>query len=137
MNYGSCATGSNNINMNFPPLMDDSRLFSNYYSSVLNDEMLKRNNNIKNNSDYRHYLQINAESIISNNQLNSCNECSVCPYYNKTNLAINKHTPYIFDNTLSNIRPYGYETSDLKELYLSRQKLDSQKHVTKYIINPN
>ena len=117
--------------------MDDSRLFSDYYSSVLNDEMLKRNNNVKNNSDYRHYLQINAQSIISNNQLNACNECSVCPYYSKTNLEINKLTPYIFDHTLSNIRPYGYETSDLKELYLSRQQLDSQKHVSKYIIKPN
>ena len=41
------------------------------------------------------------------------------------------------DHTLSNIRPYGYETSDLKELYLSRQQLDSQKHVSKYIIKPN
>ena len=137
MAYGSCSKGTNNINTNFPPFMDDSRLFSDYYSSVLNDEMLKRNNNVKNNSDYRHYLQINAQSIISNNQLNACNECSVCPYYSKTNLEINKLTPYIFDHTLSNIRPYGYETSDLKELYLSRQQLDSQKHVTKYIIKPN
>jgi hypothetical protein len=137
MSYGLCANGSNNIAMTFPPLMDDSRLFSNYYSSVLNDEMLKRNKNIKTNTDYRHYLQINAEAIISNNQLNSCNECSVCPYYSKTSLEINKHTPYIFDHTLSNIRPYGYETSDLKELYLSRQQLDSQKHVTKYILKPN
>jgi hypothetical protein len=82
-------------------------------------------------------LQVNAQSIISNNQLNSCNECSVCPYYSKANLEINKATPYIFDHTLSNIRPYGYETSDLKELYLSRQKLDSQKHVTKYVVTPN
>ena len=137
MSYGLCANGSNNIAMNFPPLMDNSRLFSNYYSSVLNDEMLKRNKNIKTNTDYRHYLQINAEAIISNNQLNSCNECSVCPYYSKTSLEINKHTPYIFDHTLSNIRPYGYETSDLKELYLTRQQLDSQKHVTKYILKPN
>ena len=137
MSYGLCANGSNNINMNFPPLMDDARLFSNYYSSVLNDEMLKRNKNIKTNSDYRHYLQINAQSIISNNQLNSCNECSVCPYYSKTDLEINKATPYIFDHILSKIRPYGYETSDLKELYITRQQLDAQKHVSKYIIKPN
>ena len=137
MSYGLCANGSNNINMNFPPLMDDARLFSNYYSSVLNDEMLKRNKNIKTNSDYRHYLQINAQAIISNNQLNSCNECSVCPYYSKTDLGINKATPYIFDHILSKIRPYGYETSDLKELYITRQQLDAQKHVSKYIIKPN
>jgi hypothetical protein len=138
MNKGSCSNGSNNIYNNYPLIMDDARLFSNYYSSVFNDEMLKRNKNIITNNDYRKYLQYNAEAIIANNQYNSCNECSVCPYYNnKANSTINKNTPYIFDTTLSQIRPYGYETSDLKEIYLSKQQLDSQKHVSKYVINKN
>ena len=137
MSWGTCYNGSNNIHFNYPPLMEDSRLFSDYNSSVLNDNVLKHRNNIQTNSDYRKYLQTNSNAIIKNNQLIACNECSVCPYYSKTNLEINKLTPYIFDNTLSNIRPYGYETSDLKELYLSRQQLDSQKHVSKYIIKPN
>ena len=137
MSWGTCYNGSNNIHFNYPPLMEDSRLFSDYNSSVLNDNVLKHRNNIQTNSDYRKYLQTNSNAIIKNNQLIACNECSVCPYYSKTNLEINKLTPYIFDHTLSNIRPYGYETSDLKELYLSRQQLDSQKHVSKYIIKPN
>ena len=137
MSWSTCYSGSNNIHFNYPPLMDDSRLFSDYHSSVLNDNILKHRNNIQTNSDYRKYLQVNSDALIKNNQLIACNECSVCPYYSKTNLEINKLTPYIFDNTLSNIRPYGYETSDLKELYLSRQQLDSQKHVSKYIIKPN
>ena len=137
MSWGTCYKGSNNIHFNYPPLMDDSRLFSDYYSSVYNDKLLKENNNIKNNSDYRKYLQINAEAIIKNNQLNSCNECSICPYYsNPSNLTIpiNQKTPYIFDSTLSQDQPYGYENSDLKNLYLSRTQLDSQKHVSKYVI---
>ena len=46
MNKGSCSNGSNNIHYNYPLIMDDARLFSNYYSSVFNDEMLKNNNNI-------------------------------------------------------------------------------------------
>jgi len=138
MSWGTCYSGSNNIHFNYPPLMDDSRLFSDYNSSVLNDNVLKHRNNIKTNSDYRKYLQINSDAIIKNNQLIACNECRVCPYYNSTssNNATSK-TPYVFESTLSRDQPYGYETSNLKNIYLARQQLDAQKHVTKYIIGEN
>jgi hypothetical protein len=136
MSSWSCYSGSNNIHFNYPPLMDDSRLFSDYNSSVLNDNVLKHRNNIRTNSDYRKYLQTNSNALIKNNQLIACNECSVCPYYNSTssNNATGK-TPYIFMSTLTRDQPYGYETSNLKNIYLSQQQLDAQKHVTKYIIS--
>ena len=124
--------GSHNIHFNYPPLMDDSRLFSDYHSSVFNDKVLKENNNIQTNSDYRKYLQVNADAIIKNNQLNSCGES---PYYTQTSFTTNHKTPYIFDSTLSSSDLI--DTSDLKDLYLSRQRLDSQKHVTKYVISQN
>jgi len=126
------SNGSHNIHFNYPPLMDDSRLFSDYHSSVFNDKVLKENNNIKTNSDYRKYLQVNADAIIKNNQLNSCGES---PYYTQTYFKNNNKTPYIFDSTLSSSDLT--DTSDLKDLYLSRQRLDSQKHVTKYVISEN
>ena len=136
MSWGTCYNGSNNIHFNYPPLMEDSRLFSDYNSSVLNDNVLKHRNNIQTNSDYRKYLQTNSNAIIKNNQLIACNECSVCPYYNNTNSnnITNSNSPYIFEYTLSQNQPYGYETSNLKNLYLTQQQLDAQKHVTKYII---
>ena len=124
--------GSHNIHFNYPPLMEDSRLFSDYHSSVFNDKVLKENNNIQTNSDYRKYLQVNADAIIKNNQLNSCGES---PYYTQTSFTTNHKTPYIFDSTLSSSDLI--DTSDLKDLYLSRQRLDSQKHVTKYVISEN
>ena len=137
MSWGTCYGGSNNIHFNYPPLMEDSRLFSDYNSSVLNDNVLKHRNNIQTNSDYRKYLQTNSNAIIKNNQLIACNECSVCPYYNNSisnsNNATSK-TPYIFMSTLTQDQPYGYETSNLKNIYLSQQQLDAQKHVTKYSI---
>jgi hypothetical protein len=134
MSWGTCYSGSNNIHFNYPPLMDDSRLFSDYNSSVLNDNVLKHRNNIRTNNDYRKYLQTNGDAIIKNNQLIACNECTVCPYYNK-NSTINSKTPYIFQSILSQDQPYGYETSNLKNLYLTQQQLDAQKHVTKYIMS--
>ena len=135
MSWGTCYSGSNNIHFNFPPLMDDSRLFSNYYSSALNDVVFQNNKNIKNNSDYRKYLQVNADTIISNNQYVSCIECGAKAYNSEP--LVSNQTPYIFDSILSRDQPYGYETSDLKNVYLSRQQLDAQKHVSKYVVNAN
>ena len=136
MSWGTCYSGSNNIHFNYPPLMNDSRLFSNYYSSALNDSVFKNNKNIKNNSDYRKYLQVNADTIIKNNQYISCIECGTTSNNTSEPLVSNK-TPYIFNSILSRDQPYGYETSDLKNVYLSRQQLDAQKHVSKYVINAN
>jgi hypothetical protein len=136
MSWGTCYSGSNNIHFNFPPLMEDSRLFSNYYSSALNDSVLQNNKNIKNNSDYRKYLQVNADTIIKNNQYVSIAECGINTNYNSESLVSNQ-TPYIFNSILSRDQPYGYETSDLKNIYLSKQQLDAQKHVSKYVINAN
>ena len=136
MSGGTCYSGSNNIHFNYPALMEDSRLFSDYNSTVLNDNVLKHRNNIQTNSDYRKYLQTNSDAIIKNNQLIACNECSVCSYYNNTNNNTNNNskTPYVFESSLSQDQPYGYEISNLKSIYLSQQQLDAQKHVTKYII---
>ena len=136
MSWGTCYSGSNNIHFNFPPLMNDSRLFSNYYSSALNDSVFQNNKNIKNNSDYRKYLQVNADTIIKNNQYISCIECGTTSNNTSEPLVSNK-TPYIFNSILSRDQPYGYETSDLKNIYLSKQQLDAQKHVSKYVINAN
>ena len=136
MSWGTCYSGSNNIHFNFPPLMDDSRLFSNYYSSVLNDSVFQNNKNIKNNSDYRKYLQVNADAIIQNNQYISCVECGTISN-NRSQSLVTNQGPYIFKSILSRDQPYGYETSDLKNIYLSKQQLDAQKHVSKYVINTN
>lgn len=136
MSWGTCYSGSNNIHFNSPPLMEDSRLFSNYYSSVLNDSVFQNNKNIKNNSDYRKYLQVNADAIIKNNQYISCIECGTTSN-NKSEPLVTNQTPYIFNSILSRDQPYGYESSDLKNVYLSKQQLDAQKHVSKYVIKTN
>jgi hypothetical protein len=135
MSWGTCVNGSNNIHFNFPSLMDDGRNFTNYESTPTLDSLIKKSYNIKTNNDYRHYLQVNADKIIKNNQLDACNQCGSCVYHN----PINNHTlsgqPYIFNSSLSNDQPYGYESSDLKNIYLSRNQLNLQKQILKYNLN--
>ena len=135
MSWGTCYNGSNNIHFNFPSLMDDGRNFTKYQSTPALDSMLKTSSNIKSNNEYRYFLQNNADSIIKNNQLDACNQCGSCVYSNPINNTTLNGQPYIFNSSLSNDQPHGYESSDLKNIYLSRKQLDLQKRVLKYKIN--
>lgn len=124
MSWATCYSGSNNIHFNFPPLMNDGRNYGSFQPGVALDKEIKKTQNILTNSDYRAYLQKNADEIIKNNQLNACDECSSCPYINDSNMNFNK--PYIFNSILSKDQPYGYESSDLKNIFLSRQEMDAK-----------
>ena len=119
----NCNNGNNNLYFNYPPIMNDSRYITDYNSSITSDNKIKLNNEITNNTSYRHYLQKNADLIIKNNQDNACSNCNIC-YYNqdlsKDNLVTDKN--YIFENK-SLIKN---NTSDLKTIYLSKYELDSQ-----------
>lgn len=131
MSWATCYNGSNNIHFNFPAIMNDGRNYSSYQPGASLDEEIKKKENILTNSDYRQYLQKNANEIIKTNQLNACNECSSCPYIsNSTNMNMNK--PYIYNSILSNDQPYGYESSDLKNIYLSRQQLESKMYAPRF-----
>lgn len=134
MSWGTCYNGSNNIHFNFPPFMNDGRNYSTYQPGAALDDIIKKKENITTNSNYRRYLQQNADSIIKNNQLNACNECGTCPYINNNNTNNQQlnGSPYIFDSILSNDQPYGYENSDLKNLYLSKQQLDAKIHAPRF-----
>jgi hypothetical protein len=136
MTWGTCYKGSNNIHFNFPPLMNDGRNYSNYEAGASLDNKLKQEANIKTNSDYRKYLQNNADLIIKNNQLSACDDCCTSPYYSLTTQNLPTTKPYIFDSIVSDVQPYGYETSDLKNIYLSKQVLEAQMHAPRFRI-PN
>jgi hypothetical protein len=133
MSWGTCYKGSNNIHFNFPPIMADGRNYSNYEAGASLDNKLKESANITNNSDYRKYLQSNADSIIKNNQLSAC-ECCSTPFFSNKNDEMTMTKPYIFDSILSDNQPYGYETSDLKNIFISRQMHEAQLHAPRFKI---
>ncbi len=122
MNLGNCNSGSNNIYINSPPLMSDGRNFASWQPGTEIDNTLKNLANINSNSKYREYLIKNADQIIKFNQSEACNNCGCCPYYSKEQASSN--SPYIYDSCLSKVKPFGYEESDLKNLYLSREQLE-------------
>jgi hypothetical protein len=47
-------------------------------------------------------------------------------YTGPQNPEVQSNTPFVFSSALDNSQPFGYETSDLKNVYLSRHELQSR-----------
>lgn len=76
---------------------------------------------VKTNSQYRQFLTENADSIVKANQLEACDNCCYCPAM-RTGEPIS-NTPFLYTSCMEKSQPYGYEDSDLKNLYLSSYEL--------------
>ena len=117
---------SNNQYDNFPPLMQDGRsLIASYQpESVLNDYLVK-SNNIKSNWEYRKYLIENSQKIAEYNKKESENDIG---YYMRHDDLTQKsaNAPYTYKSFVDESKPIGYESSDLKEMYLSREQLNAR-----------
>jgi transposase len=126
MSWGTCYSASNNIHSDFPALMSDGRLYTNYEPMCeVNNQYIERNG-IKTNYQYRQFLMDNAESIMNQNSKQACDECGVCNYGYPLRTAEPSQGKYIYRSTQDFTQPYGYENSDLKNLYLSRNALQSR-----------
>ena len=122
MTWGTCYSGSNNIHFDFPPIMADGRNYATWQPGAVVNQQIKEQANIKTNWQFRKYLTENADEIIKYNQLEACDQCCSCParYGNQKPIS---NSPYLYHSCTENTQPYGYENSDLKNLYLSRQQL--------------
>ena len=133
MSWGTCVSGSNNIHFDFPPIMTDGRNFADWQPGSVMNKKLKEDAGITTNNEYRQYLINNADKIIKYNQLQSCDECcsSLASYgnYNSQNSSVSTNSPYLYKSCSDKSVPFGYETSDLKNVYLSRQELQKNMNV--------
>ena len=123
MSWATCYSGSNNIHFNIPPLMSDGRHYTTFDPSCKANNELRDSLGIKNNYEYRQYLIHNGNNVAKKNKESACNECSQCV---KEAAQAPPQQKYLFKNCADQSRPYGYEGSDLKNLYFSRQALQSR-----------
>lgn len=117
---------SNNQYDNFPPLMQDGRsLIASYQPESVLNTYLVESNNIKSNWEYRKYLIENSQKIMEYNKKESENDIG---YYIRHVDLTNKssNTPFSYSSYVDESKPIGYETSDLKEMYLSREQLNAR-----------
>ena len=125
MNWGVCNSGSHNVHDDFPPIMNDGRNFASWLPNGEINENIRTTNNIKTNNNYRQYLMKNADTIIQYNQFAACDECNASVESIK-NKDSNNNSPFLFKSSLDQSKPIGYETSDLKESYLSKHQLQAR-----------
>jgi hypothetical protein len=131
MSWGTCYSGSNNIHDDMPPLMNDGRNYSSLQPDAVINDNIKKEANIKTNWEYRQYLQNNATQIMKYNTMESIYATGVNPVIEKPEQST-KNSPFVFTSTHDTNKPtYGYNNTDLKNFYLSREQLNSR------LISPN
>lgn len=125
MSWATCYTSSNNVYFDLPPMMTDGRIYEQHKteSQIMHEKMIQ-DNSIKTNADYRKYLASNSDSIIAYNQVESYHQTGFKPTIFQNEPSSN--TPYLFTSKTDPSKPVGYNDSDLKQKYLSREQLQSQ-----------
>ena len=103
--------------------MSDSRQFTKYDPNCEANNRLKKSLQLQSNYDYRQYLINNGMSLAEKNN-NTALQTNINSKVGHDSL--NHHEKYIFNNVFDNNRPFGYEGSDLKNIYLSRKQLQSR-----------
>ena len=119
---------TNNKYPSFPPIMADQRaLVASFQpSAVVNEEILKQAN-LRSNWEYRKYMTSNADEIRKYNFLETSTDVgyTVRPI---DLLQLDQFSPpYQFQSVFDNSYPRGYESGDLKNIYLSREQLDARR----------
>jgi hypothetical protein len=125
MSWATCYQATNNIHFNYPPLMSDGRANSNWHPAAQVNKSLISQSGIGSSYDYRRFLQQNATALMKTNHVTACNQVGPAMFGPVENV----HPPkYAFRSCDDKHVPYGYETSDLKNQYLSRQELENRLH---------
>ena len=122
MSWGTAYSGSNNLHFNFPPIMEDGRTFSSWVPGSSINDQLKATHNIQSNWDYRQFLTHNSSNIVDGNLQQAFYQSG---YVNVQGQPVS-NTPFLFSSVADKNQPYGYEESDLKNIYMSREALQSR-----------
>jgi len=122
MSWGTAYSGSNNIHFNFPPIMEDGRTFSSWVPGASLNDQLKATNNIQTNWDYRQFLMHNSDNIMDGNLQQAFYQTG----YTSVQSQPVSNSPFLYASVADKNQPYGYEESDLKNIYLSREALQSR-----------
>ena len=119
---------ANNKYDGFPPIMSDGRTITASFQpeGILNEHLVKEIG-IGSNWDYRQYLIKNGKDIMRYNCVQAANDVGyVARYTDLSECGSVYSTPYIYSSTNASARPTGYQTSDLKDVYISREQLQSR-----------
>jgi len=112
----------NNYASAYPGVLKDGRMFTDYTQSSIKNEKIKNEYGIKSNQVYREFLVKHAETIMKRNY-NEMTLLNDTPLFRQ---EANK-TPYLFMGVHDDSKPKGYSESDMKNTYLTSEKLNAMR----------
>jgi len=100
--YGweNCYSATNNIDFNFPALMSDSRLWSQWQPDAVVNERIQKQEGIQSNWQYRQYLQHNGLQIMNYNSTEACYDLGLDPHI-QSDRTPSDNVPFKFRNNRS------------------------------------
>jgi hypothetical protein len=126
MSWGTCYSGSNNIHFNYPPIMADGRNYATWQPEAVVNKRIQQQENIKTSWEYRQYLTHNGIEIMKYNTSEACYDMGL-PSHIQTGKTPSSNVPLLYKSTYDNAHPgYGYNNSDLKSPYLTREQLQAR-----------
>jgi len=118
---------THNLYKDVPPRMNDGRvLVASWQPEAVSNKNLLEDTRIKSNWQYRKFLTENAQSIIQQNKAESLNDIGYVARF-ATMPPQPSAMPHSYKSYLDTSKPFGYETSNLKEMYLSAEQLNARK----------
>jgi len=120
---------SNNVFPNFPPLMTDGRsAVSSWNTETVMNAHLKEQNGIPSNWEYRRFLTANAKTLMENNFNQTANDTGYS-FISKEiqNQQTTSNQPALYYGLSDNTVHMGFQDSDLKREYLTREQLQAKK----------
>jgi hypothetical protein len=106
--------------------MADGRVYSSWQPEAVVNDRIRQQENITTSWQYRQYLTNNATDIIKMNMYQACDELGLPSHFN-TEATPSTNVPYTFKSTFDTNAPgFGYNNSNLKQPYLTREQLQSR-----------
>jgi len=122
MSWATNYERTNNVYSMAMPNMSDGRHFNHIdVDQQTINEQNRKSAGIESNNDYRRYLTKNSGDIIKKNSMYHYSKVGNPVLFADTTP---KSNPYLFEGPLSQEKPMGYQGSDLKNHYLSRDQLN-------------
>tara|TARA_Y100000992_G_C21082829_1_gene404185 strand:+ start:255 stop:683 length:429 start_codon:yes stop_codon:yes gene_type:complete len=122
MSWATCYKATNNIHYKYPAMMDSGNLYTDWNTACKTNNLLKEKAGITDNYEYRQWLINNSNTIIKQNQQSAMQDTCVNVFPQFTQ----RKSKYIFRNCNDKSKPFGYDGSDLKNMYLSREQLQER-----------
>lgn len=130
---------TNNQFPQFPPLMSDGRsVISSWNAESVVDKVFQQEYGrellniapLNPNWAYRRYMQAHGYEMMGKNFVDTANDTgSQLP--TPTSASKDRNSPYLYSSLSENTKPSGYESSDLKDLYLTREQLNARMYAPK------